>query len=158
MNATAYELLAAIAKYWFIALALFILVRLILSVTREMRIEHQVQKEIGRAGTSVNATLVLLSDEERRLKRGKLYAVSGETTIGRSMRCDVTIKNASLQGMHCILNMERDGMSVVPVGRAFVVVDGEPVEKRALALDGSQIQMGGLIFRLRLEEIDGIEQ
>ena len=29
MNATAYELLAAIAKYWFIALALFILVRMI---------------------------------------------------------------------------------------------------------------------------------
>ena len=62
MNATAYELLAAIAKYWFIALALFILVRMILSVTREMRIEQQVQKEIGRAGTGLNATLVLLSE------------------------------------------------------------------------------------------------
>ena len=77
MNATAYELLSAIAKYWFIALALFILARMILSVTREIRIERQVQVEIGQAGTGINATLVLLSDEDRKLKRGKRYAVQG---------------------------------------------------------------------------------
>ena len=158
MNATAYELLAAIAKYWFIALALFILVRMVLSVTREMRIEQQVQKEIGRAGTGINATLVLLSDEDRKLKRGKSYPVSGETTVGSAARCDVTIKSPSLEGMHCILNMDRQGMGVYPVGRAFVVVDGEPVEGRAAAGDGSIIQMGGLVFRLMLEEIHGDEQ
>ena len=33
-----------------------------------------------------------------------------------------------------------------------VVVDGEVVGRRALAQDGSTIQMGGLVFRLRLEE------
>ena len=158
MNATAYELLAAIAKYWFIALALFILVRMVLSVTREMRIEQQVQKEIGRAGTGLNATLVLLSDEDRKLKHGKTYPVNGETTVGSAARCDVTIKAPSLEGMHCILNMDRQGMGVYPVGRAFVVVDGEPVEGRAAAQDGSIIQMGGLVFRLMLEEINGDEQ
>ena len=158
MNATAYELLASIAKYWFIALALFILVRMLLSVTREMRIERQVQKEIGRAGTSVNATLILLSDEDRKQKRGKAYSVSGETTVGSAERCDIRIRSASLQGMHCILSMERGGMSVVPVGRAFVVVDGEPVSGRAPVQEGSHIQMGGLIFLLRLEEADGDEQ
>ena len=152
MNATAYELLAAIAKYWFIALALFILVRMLLSVTREMRIEQQVQKEIGLAGASINATLILLSDEDRKLKRGKAYPVSGETTVGTAMRCDVTIKSPSLQGMHCILGADRSGMYIAPVGKAFVVVNGEPVTGRAPVQDGSHIQMGGLIFLLRLEE------
>jgi len=158
MNATAYELLASIAKYWFIALALFILFRMLLSVTREMRIERQVQKEIGRAGASINATLILLSDEDRKLKRGKSYPVSGETTVGTAARCDVTIKSPSLEGMHCILGADRNGMYVAPVGRAFVVVDGEPVSGRAAVQDGSHIQMGGLIFLLRLEETNDDEQ
>lgn len=158
MNATAYELLASIARYWFIALALFILVRMLLSVTREMRIERQVQKEIGRAGAGVNATLILLSDEDRKLKRGKAYPVSGETTIGRAARCDAVIKSTSLLGMHCIIGADRSGMYVSPVGKAFVVVDGEPVSGRAPVRDGSHIQMGGLIFLLRLEEANGEEQ
>lgn len=157
MNATAYELLSAIAKYWFIALALFILARMVLSVTREIRIERQVQAEIGQAGTGINATLVLLSDEDHKMKRGKRYAVQGETTVGRAGRCDVTLHTRSLERVHCILNMERDGMSVVPVGRAFVVVDGKVVQRRATAQDGSEIQMGGLVFRLRLEETDDAE-
>ena len=157
MNATAYELLSAIAKYWFIALALFILARMVLSVTREIRIERQVQVEIGQAGTGINATLVLLSDEDRKLKRGKRDAVQGETTVGRAGRCDITLRARSLQRVHCILNMERDGMSVVPVGRAFVVVDGSVVQRRATAQDGSEIQLGGLVFRLRLEETDDAE-
>lgn len=158
MNMTAYELLAAIAKYWFIALALFILVRMILSVTREMRIEQQVQREIGRAGTSVSATLILLSDEERKLKRGKAYLVGGETTVGSAARCDITIKSGSLQGMHCIFSAERGCMYVVPVGKAFVVVDGELVAGRVQVKDGAHIQMGGLIFMLDLEEKDDGEQ
>lgn len=152
MNASAYELLASIARYWFLGLAALIAVRLILAVVREMRIEWRVQREISEAGTSINATLVLLSDEDRRLRRGKLYAVEGETTVGRSHNCDVRIGSPSLKGTHCILNMEADGMNVVPVGDAFVVVDGEVVGRRALAQDGSTIQMGGLVFRLRLEE------
>lgn len=74
MNASAYELLASIARYWFLGLAVLIAVRLILAVVREMRIEWRVQREISEAGTSINATLVLLSDEDRRMRRGKLYA------------------------------------------------------------------------------------
>lgn len=115
MNASAYELLASIARYWFLALAALIAVRLILAVVREMRIEWRVQREISEAGTSINATLVLLSDEDRRMRRGKLYAVEGETTVGRSHNCDVRIGSPSLKGTHCILNMEADGMNVVPV-------------------------------------------
>ena len=115
------------------------------------------QVEIGQAGTGINATLILLSDEDRKLKRGKRYAVQGETTVGRAGRCDITLRAHSLQRVHCILNMERDGMSVVPVGRAFVVVDGAVVQRRATAQDGSEIQMGGLVFRLRLEETDDAE-
>ena len=65
MNASAYELLASIARYWFLGLAVLIAVRLILAVVREMRIEWRVQREISEAGTSINATLVLLSDEDR---------------------------------------------------------------------------------------------
>ncbi|MGI5884216.1 MAG: FHA domain-containing protein [Candidatus Spyradocola sp.] len=156
MNASAYELLANIARYWFLGLALVIAVRMILAVVREMRIEWRVQREISEAGTSINATLILLSDEDRRLRRGKLYAVEGETTVGRSRNCDVRIGSPSLKGTHCILNMEGDGMNVVPVGDAFVVVDGEIVGRRALARDGSTIQMGGLVFRLRLEEENAI--
>ena len=152
MNASAYELLASLARYWFIALALFIAVRLVVAVLREMRIEWRVQREISEAGTGIHATLVLLSDEDGRLRRGKLYPVEGETTVGAAPRCDVRISSRSLRGVHCILAMEREGLRVVPVGEAFVVVDGEVVERRALAHDGSTIQLGGLVFRLRLEE------
>ena len=158
MNATAYELLASIARYWFIALALFILVRMLLSVTREMRIERQVRKEIGRAGAGISATLILLSDENKKLKRGKAYSVSGETTLGAAARCDIAIRSAALQGMHCILGTESGGIYVAPVGKAFVAVDGEPVSGRAQVGDGSHIQMGGLIFLLRLEETNDEEQ
>ncbi len=154
MNAAAYELLCAIAKYWFLALALFILARMVLSVTREMRIERAVQREIGQAGTSVVGTLLLVSDEERKLKRGKMFAVDGETTVGRSARCDVCLRAPSLKGVHCIVQVDGARAEVVPVGDAFVVVDGQIVERRADAFDGSQIQMGGLVFRLRLEEYD----
>ena len=152
MVGSAYELFAQIAKYWFIVLALFILARMVLSVKREIMIEKEVQREIRQEGTSVNATLILLSDENKKLKRGKLYAVAGETTIGKSRKCDITLRSANLARVHCILNMEKDGMAVVPVGDAFVVANGEIVEKRAMVGEGADIQIGGLLFRLRLEE------
>lgn len=152
MNGSAYALLSAAARYWFLALALFILVRLVLAVTREMRIERRVQQEIGQAGTNIGATLELLSDEERHYRRGRLCPVEGETTFGSSGKCDVRLR--SLCRVHCILRRSREGMMVLPVGRALVLVDDEEVLRRAIASDGAVIQMGGLRFRLHMEGTD----
>lgn len=152
MNAAAYQLLANIARYWFIALAVFILVRLVLAVIREMRIEKQVWREIDSAGTNISATLILTSDENKKMKRSKMYVVEGETTIGRSRRCDIRVHTPSLDPVHCILRADTDGLAVVPVGKSFVAVDGRIANRRVVAIDGSSIQMGGLMFTLRLEE------
>ena len=157
MNASAYELLSAMARYWFLALALFILFRMILSVTREVRIERAVSEEIDMMGTGVTATLILLSDEDRKLKRGKMFPVEGEITLGRAGKCDITVKSHSVKYVHCILNCGQDGMSIVPVGNAFVAVNGQPVSKKSVAKDGAELQCGGLVFRLRLEENNGEE-
>ena len=43
-------------------------------------------------------------------------------------------------------------LTAPPAAWAVVYQDGEVVERRALAHDGSTIQLGGLVFRLRLEE------
>ncbi len=155
MNASAYELLSAMARYWFIGLALFILFRMILSVTREIRIERAVSDEIGEMGTGVSATLILMSDEDRKLKKGKMYVIEGETTIGHARKCDIYLKSRSIKDVHCILSRGQEGLLVVPVGNAFVALNGVPVTKKALANDGAELQCGGLVFRLRLEENDG---
>ena len=156
MNATAYQLLATIAKYWFLALMVMILLRLTLSVAREMRIERQVRREIERAGTGVSATLELVADENKRLKRSKRFAIEGECTVGRGRQCDVRVRSRSLERVHCILAMGPKGLEVAPVGRAFVMVDGAVAARRAIARDGSVLQMGGLIFRLEMEERDEV--
>ena len=155
MNTSAYELLSAMARYWFIALALFILFRMILSVTREIRIEAAVSDEISEMGTGVTATLILISDEDRKIKSGKMFPVEGETTIGHAGKCDIALKSRSLRPVHCILNQGREGLFVVPVGDAFVALNGQSVIKKAVAGDGAELQCGGLVFRLRLEENDG---
>ena len=66
MNA-AYDLIAAAARYWFIALAALILFQLIRALRREARMEKKVARQIDRAGVRPAAELWLLGDEEGRI-------------------------------------------------------------------------------------------
>ena len=70
MNA-AYDLIAAAARYWFIALAALILFQLICALRREARMEKKVARQIDRAGVRPAAELWLLG-----MKRGASAAKS----------------------------------------------------------------------------------
>ena len=72
MNA-AYALIAAAARYWFIALAALILFQLICALRREARMEKKVARQIDRAGVRPAAELWLLGDEEGRIRRKKPF-------------------------------------------------------------------------------------
>lgn len=156
MNAAAYELLSTSARYWFLALMALIMTRLILSVAREVRIERQVRREIDRAGADVSAVLEVVADETKRVRRGKRCLIVGETTVGRGRRCDLRVRSRSLRRVHCIVSRGPEGLEIVPVGRAAVVVDGVEATRRVTAHHGSKIQMGGLVFRLELEGCDEV--
>lgn len=153
MNA-AYDLIAAAARYWFIALAALILFQLICALRREARMEKKVVRQIDRAGVRPAAELWLLGDEEGRIRRKKPFFIEEETTVGRSRKCDLALRTPSLERVHGILTPVPEGLMLTAVGRAYLAINGREAAEGAVARDGDEIQLGGLHFELRLGESD----
>jgi class 3 adenylate cyclase len=84
--------------------------------------------------------------------RGRRYPLSsGETSIGRTKDCQVSILERSVSRCHAILVAEGDALVLVHRSRTNgTFVNGEPVEDRQRVFDGDQIQLADRVV-LRLD-------
>lgn len=148
MNASMYGILVYIARYWFILLAAVIVVRAFLVSLQEYRYVAHLRSEIGGAGAA--ARLVLMSDPKQKYEVGMEYPIWKESQVGRARSNDICLRNRSIRPNHARMDMDEYGLRIRVRKEAFVAVDGVQVEGEAFARDGEQIQLGDLVFQLRI--------
>ena len=153
MNASLYELLALAMRYWFAALLALIVFLLTQSFVREWRIEKAVQRRI--ADTAATLGLRVLSSEDRRVQRGLLLPLDGDSLLGSGGGCDLRLRTRALRRRHLVLRVEKDQVYLYPEGSALVTADGQRVRRGDTLLPGQNMQAGGLVFRL--ERLQGEE-
>ena len=84
--------------------------------------------------------------------RGRHFPLSaGETSIGRTQDCDVSILERSVSRVHAILVAAEGELTLIHRSQTNgSFVNGEPVEDRRRVFDGDQIQLADRVL-LRLE-------
>ncbi len=75
--------------------------------------------------------------------------VSRETSVGRHKNCDIILNYETVSRLHAVIICAKDGWYITGIrSGAGVIVNGEPVEKKALLKSGDKITLGtiNLIF------------
>ena len=71
--------------------------------------------------------------------------VSRETSIGRHKNCDVILNYPTVSRVHAVIICAKDGwyLTGIPSG-TDVIINGNPVEKKALLTSGDKITLGNI--------------
>jgi predicted component of type VI protein secretion system len=81
----------------------------------------------------------------------------GEYYFGRGEECHVRPNSAMVSRQHCMLRVNRAGVSIKDLGsRNGTLVNGALLQQEQRLRPGDQIQIGPLVFELRLEPLPGV--
>lgn len=150
MPDAAYQVLVYAARYWYAALAVFIVAWAALNTYREARIVHDIRRRI--AEVAAFAELVLVDDPSGKLPAGERYPFAKEAYLGSGANCDLRIRHKDVSRRMIRLTAEDDCVRIKPARRANVTLDGRAVKGEALAFRGSELRIGSLRFRVRTKE------
>lgn len=146
MYESGYDIVTLGMRYFFIALILYILLRLILQSITEFKAVQNIKRQVR--GVSPGYLMATAPEE----LAGEVYRLRRENTIGRGKRCDISIPHSSLAQLHAFIYEKQKGLYVADYGsHAGVLLNGEPIKKREeLLYTQDELQLGDLIFRLHL--------
>lgn len=150
MQESAYQVLIYAARYWFAALAVFIVWRAALTAYREARIVKDIRRRI--ADVSTFAELVLIDDPSGKLQNGERYPFAHDAVLGSAANCDLRIRHRDVSRRMLRLSAEDDCVRLKPSRKAVIRLDGEEIQGEMLAFDGSELRIGSLVFRVDIRE------
>lgn len=150
MSDAAYQVLVYAARYWFAALAVFIVWRAALTTLREARIVGDIRRHIARVATF--AELVLVDDPSGKLPPGERYPFAKEAYLGSGANCEVRIRHRDVSRKMLKMTAEDDCVRLKPSKKASVTLDGAELSGEGLAFGGSELRIGSLVFRVRTRE------
>lgn len=142
----AYELLALGMRYVFIALIVYILVRIVLRSVNEYRIVKRIKRKTQPLYTGY-ITVRLPED-----LAGERFPLRQETTIGSARRCDIAFENCGLEPVHAAVYEKKGEVYLSDYGtREGSWLNGERMGKKPRPLmEGDLIEMGELALILHL--------
>lgn len=146
MYESAYDIVAMAMRYFFLALILYILIRVVQHSVSEFRTVQQIKQKVR----SVSPGYLEVTEPES--LRGEKYPLRRENTLGRAKRCDISVPLASLAPVHAFLFEKKDGLYLADYGsHEGVLLNGERVgRKDELLYTGDSLQMGELVLTLHL--------
>ncbi len=150
MQQAAYQVLIYAARYWFAALAAFIVFRAAVNSYREYKIIRDIRKSIAEA--EFLAALTLLGGADEKIEAGARFPFLREAVVGSGSGCEVRLRQKGVMRRHAKLIAEDGCVRVKPVRGAAISVDGKAVKGEALAFDGSEIAVGPLRLRVCMGE------
>lgn len=142
MQGEAYELLAMLMRYVFIALGGLILFRAYRQMRRDARAYKKEMKKLPDAG---------LVGEIVDLQTGKSQPLPREGMIGSSSACDIRLKRRGVKRRHALFDfVEGKGLRIRPHLGHKVMMEGVPIRASAYALHGTEVMIGQAMIRVRL--------
>ena len=125
MYETAYDLVALGMRYFFIALILYILLRVVLHSVREYRAVQEIKHHVRQFSPGY---MEILEPVER---CGEIHHLRHENSIGSAKNCDIRIEGVGLAPSHALLYLKKEGLYLASLGsRTPVLLNDEPIGKQ----------------------------
>ena len=148
MNAEAYSIAATIMRYFFVAIIVYILLRIVYHSVCEYNELRRVKRWIENGYAKYIEFLPPFDEEE-----GGFILVKNNL-IGRSNHCDICIDDRSVRRRHAILYERKGDGYFKRIGRAKAWINGDRLSKRQARLEnGDLIRLGNVEFRYKLSRV-----
>lgn len=136
MTTGIYEAFAYAMRYWFIAVAIGILIAMIRISYKEYKSKKQVRTELSRY--IGYAEIVGGPDEFI----GDKFGLGQVTTIGRSRRADIVLPDETVAGLHCELTFDTRDLIVQPLDGAEIRINRRRAVRPHAIKTGDVISVG----------------
>lgn len=146
------DIVTDIARFWFLLLMLYMLIR----VVDNALMEYNAKKRIRRAGPGRYfgyLTIVACTREEN---LGAKFGLKWENSIGGAKYCDICIRGERLQKHHAVLHVAKDGVYLSQTGRAKVLINGQPAQRKQTLKHKDVLQVGNAKLKLDLKPMETI--
>lgn len=142
MSNAVYEALAYAMRYWFIAVAVGILIAMTVASYREYKEKKQVRSELSQ----FCGYLEIVDGPEEFLH--DRFGIRAEmNTIGRSPDEDIVLPDATVAPVHAFLYMENDELILEPHGRGGETkINGRLALRRHKLKTGDVVSVGDVSF------------
>lgn len=146
MYETAYDIVATGMRYFFLALMIYILVRLVQHSVTEYKAVQAAKEQVR--SISPGYLEAILPEEIA----GERYALRRENTIGHSRRCSIQVNLPGVSPVHAMLYQKKDGLYLSDFGsRSGSLLNDEPIGKKEELLYTQDIlQFGDFCCKLHL--------
>ena len=142
-----YDLVAYIARYGFCGLMLVILWRAVHWIRHEASVKA-IQKSMLPDAGFIGEWAVLHGDQK--LPDRTILNAPGDGFLGSGRSCDVRIPVKGVKKRVARFYFRPDGLHLLPVGGAEVVVDGRLVRQEAVLRHGAILSVKGVVLQFRL--------
>ncbi len=143
-----YAVIAYIARYWFLLLAVVIIWRAFIWIRKDAARTQRADSRLPDAG-AIGEWVVVTSGVEG-VPEGHMQKATQDGWIGSARACDVRVRADGVPARVARFTLRRDGLHVLPRARGEVQVDGEPVLREAVLRHGATLTVGGITLQLRL--------
>lgn len=153
MSESAYEIAALTMRYWFAALMVFLLWRIIRAVLRDYAAQRTARK--ADTGYSLGMLEVVGPETDGRGKPhplyGRRFALKRENRIGRSKSADIRVTHGRVAPHQASIFQKGNRVLLSDLsGRNGVLLNGNPIQEDTPLVDGDEIVVGDVTFALHL--------
>ena len=148
-----YETIAQFARYWFVALILFILYRVIVASVREGKYHRQLQEMRQQGDFPQCLRINGLTNRRWPSWEGATFELYDDNTIGKDKRCDIVVPHQSVKEHHAHIYRQGKQFYIECMDDCDVVVNGGLMESDAQwrLEDGDEVVLGTVSMTVVLE-------
>lgn len=153
MPENTYAIVAGIMRYIFVILGVLIVLRAFFMLRRDRKETRRMLRRLPDAGNVGELTVIRGCEE---YPEGTVFPVPREGVLGSLRSCDLTVCASGIRKNHLDFIFENGlGLLVSPRSGCSAFVDGiefncRTASERRPMIHGSVLQIGDLVFRLRL--------
>lgn len=138
MDGMVYEAVSYAMRYWFIVVALGILITVIYISYKEYR----EKKYVKGAMSKFTGYLEIVGGPEEFI--GDRFGIARENTIGSSAKADIMLPDDSVLKTHALLYMEGDDLIFSPTSRSNTMINGRKAVRTHKLKTGDTISIGDI--------------
>lgn len=143
MDAQVFEAVSLMARYWFVLLIGYILLRIVQNSLDEYKIDKRLRKE---GEQSYLAYLKVVDADDADLM-GLVFGLNDYNTIGKSIECDITIPDKTMKKKHAKIYKKGPDWVLEHKRSSMVFINGEESDGLVLLNDNDNVVFSGTMVK-----------